>query len=203
MSSLAGIRMKEIATYLDAMKSVCPEISEEHLIEFQKSLEVVRFKKKDFVFKEQELQNAIYFVIKGLVRSYYVNSKGDEKNAWFIQESEFITDYPSFLEDKTSNYSFQCLENCVMVKLPKAAIMQAYRDFPSIDKYGRLIAEEIIKMMQRRIESLLFLTAQQRYAYVLQQEKNLVNRISVTALSSYLGIERQTLTRLRKSIWDK
>jgi len=56
--------------------------------------------------------------------------------------------------------------------------------------------------MQERIESLLFLTAKQRYEYVLNQENNLVNRISVAALASYLGIERQTLTRIRKDIID-
>lgn len=185
------------------MKSVCPEIIDEHLVEFKKSLEIIEKKKKDYVFKEKEVQNAIYFVISGLVRSYYENDNGDEKNAWFIQENDFVTDYPCFLESTCSQYSFQCMEDCIFVKLPKDSILKAYKNFPSIDKYGRLIAEEIIKMMQNRIESLLFLSSKERYVQVLLKEKNLVNRISVTALSSYLGIERQTLTRIRKEIMNQ
>ena len=182
------------------MKYACPDISDEHLIEFKESLEIIKIDRKGFVFKEQKPQRAIYFLVSGLVRSYYIHRKGEEKNAWFIQENEFVTDYPCFLDEKISNYSFQCLEDCVLVRLPKEAILKAYKDFPTIDRYGRIIAEGIIKMMQLRIESLLFLTAKQRYEYVLNQESNLVNRISITALASYLGVERQTLTRIRKDI---
>lgn len=196
-------KMNEIEVYIGSMKSFCPEILDEHLVEFKKSLEIINKKKKDYIFKEQEVHNAIYFVISGLVRSCYLNDKGDEKNAWFIQENDFVTDYPCFLESTSSHYTFQCLEDCVLVKLPKEAILTAYNTFPSIDKYGRLIAEEIIKMMQYRIESLLFLSAKERYLQVLNNERNLVNRVSVAALSSYLGIERQTLTRIRKEIMNQ
>lgn len=195
--------MNEISIYIESMKSVCPEIIDEHLTEFKKSLKVKAIKKRDFIFYEQEKQNAVYYVISGLVRSYYINKNGDEKNAWFIQENEFVTDYPCFLDATNSNYTFQCIEDSIVVEIPKESILTAYKKFPSIDKYGRLIAEEIIKMMQYRIESLLFLSAKERYKQFLNQESDLVHRISVTALASYLGIERQTLTRIRKEILHK
>lgn len=192
--------MNEIGLYIESMKGVCSEISDEHLIEFEKTLEIKKFRKKDVIFYKDEIQNAVYYVTSGLVRSYYINHNGDEKNAWFIQENEFATDYPCFLNSTSSNYIFQCLEDSVVVKIPKESILTAYKTHPSIDKYGRLIAEEIIKMMQYRIESLLFLSAKERYRQFLDKESDLLSRISLTALASYLGIERQTLTRIRKEL---
>jgi len=192
--------MNETDLYINSMKAICPAIEDKHLIEFKKSLEVKNFAKGAHIFKEHKKHNAVLFVISGLVRSYYINDKGDEKNAWFIQENEFVTDYPSFLNSTNSRYAFESLENTICILIPKHAINRAYQSFPSIDKYGRLIAEEIIKMMQCRIESLLFLSAKERYIEVLNSEKKLVNRISVTHLASYLGIERQSLTRIRKEL---
>jgi CRP/FNR family transcriptional regulator, anaerobic regulatory protein len=65
------------------------------------------------------------------------------------------------------------------------------------------MAEEILKMQQSRIESFLFLTAEERYLDFTMQNPDLFNRVSLTHLSSYLGIERQTLTRVRQKLAGK
>lgn len=182
------------------MKHTCPLIEDQQLVRFREALQVRHFGKNEEVYRVQEHHNTIIFITQGLVRSYYLNAKGEEKNAWFIKEFEFITDYPSFLSGSKSSYTFQCLEDTTGVELPKEAIYEAYYAFSSIEKYGRLIAEEVVKMMQTRIEDLLFLSAKERYQKVLEHENELVNRISVSHLASYLCIERQSLTRIRKEI---
>lgn len=192
--------MNDIEIYLQSMKHTCPLIEDRHLIQFKEALRIRHFGKNEEVYSHGEHHDTIFFVTQGLVRSYYLNTKGEEKNAWFIKEYEFITDYPCFLSGRKSNYTFQCMEDTKGVELPKEAIYEAYGAYSSIEKYGRLIAEEVVKMMQTRIEDLLFLSAKERYQKVLAYENDLVNRISVSHLASYLGIERQSLTRIRKEI---
>ncbi|MDA9774652.1 Crp/Fnr family transcriptional regulator [Saprospiraceae bacterium] len=192
--------MNEIDIYLKTMKTICPEIEDRHLVKFKETLSIRYFKKGDEVFTLNQSHNAIIFVTSGLVRSYYIDAKGQEKNAWFIKEYEFLTDYPCFLSKTKSRYAFQCQEDVSCVVLPQKAIYEAYSEFSSIEKYGRLIAEEVVKMMQARIEDLSFLSAKERYKKVLKLEGDLVNRISIGQLASYIGIERQSLTRIRKEL---
>ena len=64
----------------------------------------------------------------------------------------------------------------------------------------RLIAEHLLIKRQNRIESFLFENAQERYLNFIENYTSLQNRITLTHLSSFLGIERQSLTRIRKNI---
>ncbi len=69
-----------------------------------------------------------------------------------------------------------------------------------IERFGRLIAEAVLKFQQKRIESFLFDTAEARYLEFIKENPGLFNRVSLSHLSSYLGIERQTLTRIRQKL---
>jgi CRP-like cAMP-binding protein len=78
-----------------------------------------------------------------------------------------------------------------------------YQQHPNFERYGRLIAEEILKRQQARIESFVFQTAEERYLDFARNHAPLFNRVSLSHLSSYLGIERQTLTRIRQKLAHK
>jgi CRP-like cAMP-binding protein len=124
--------MNPIDIYIQSMKIMCPSIEDTHLEEFKSSLTIKTFNKGEYVFQVNEKHEFILFITTGLVRAYYMNQKGDEKNAWFVKENEFITDYPSFLQSCPSNYAFQCLENTTAVLLSKKAIIEAYCSLPKL-----------------------------------------------------------------------
>lgn len=182
------------------MLAICPDIQLSDLDEFKTHLEVKHFAKKDFVFDLHDYHNHVVFISFGLVQAYYIDQKGEEKTAWFIDENGFVTDYPCFLTQGKSNYGFQCLEPVESVWLPKKAIYDTYEKYPAVQRYGRLIAEEILKVQQARIESLLFNTSKQRYIEFLEQYSSMSQRISQKHMASFIGIERQSLTRIRKEI---
>ena len=85
-----------------------------------------------------------------------------------------------------------------MVNLSYEAMQEGYARFRNFDKYGRLIAESILVSRQNRIESFLFEQAEQRYLNFVAAEPDILNRVSLTHLSSFLGIERQSLSRIKK-----
>lgn len=192
-----------IELYLHTMKAVCPELQDHHLVEFSESLEIRTFEKNEFLFPAGTVQEHVVFVAKGLARVFYIDQKGDEKTTWFVKDQDFATDYPCFLSGEKSQYTVQCLEACETVWLPKHAIYKGYSTHPELEKYGRLIAEEVIRQQQERIASFLFKNAKQRYLDFLANSSPLLNRISVGQLASYLGIERQSLTRIRKEILEE
>jgi len=194
---------ENVAFYLNVMKQICPEYSDKELQDFGQGLYSKSYPKKTEVFGLNQTHNTIGFIVKGLARSYYITPKGEDKTAWYIKENDFITDYPAFLNESKSNYIFETIAPSVIVFLPKKVIDESYKKSITNQKYGRLIAEQIIQRMQKRIESFLFLSAKERYLHFVEENKDLVNKISIKDMASIIGIERQSLTRLRKQLLNE
>ena len=170
-------------------------------VEFVRShLSVQKFEKGDYFLKNGQVQTYMGFVYSGLLRRYYLNEKGNEITTGFTKEDQFVTDYPAFIRQQPTKYFIQCLEPCLIVLISYEAIQESYRKFPNSDMQGRLIAEKVLTILSDRVEGFLFNTAEERYLEFLAENEDLMNRISLTHLSSFLGIERQSLSRIRKRI---
>ncbi len=193
----------EIEVYIKSVRSICPNLTEDELAEFAAILSVKELKRKEYFIQSGKIQKEIGFIASGLTRSYYVDSAGNEITVGFYSEGDYATHYPAFIAQKPSKYSIQCLEPTTMVCLSFENMHLVYRQFPRFEKYGRLIAEGILKIQQARIESFIFQTAEERYLDFVQQYPALFNRISLSHLCSSLGIERQTLTRIRQKLSQK
>lgn len=188
-----------IRSYLDQLHT----LTSEEIGFFEAELKVTSYSKKAFYLKKGEVQKAIGFISEGLIRRYYINQKGNEITTGFNKENEYITDYPAFIRQKPTKYFMQCLEPTTVVSLPYVVIQGSYEKFDKGQRYGRLMAEQTLTILNDRIEGFLFNTAEERYLSFIKENPDLINRISLTHLSSFLGIERQSLSRIRKKIADK
>ncbi len=182
------------------MKTLCPKVTKVDLNYLRSGLTVSELEPKHFYIRANTVQNEIGFVFSGLVRAFYIDKKGNEISVGFIRENKYATHYAAFITQTPSKYYFQCIEPTFMVNLSYKHIQEGYDKYPNIERCGRLIAEEILKGQQRRIESFLFDSAQTRYLEFIKRNPNLFNRVSISYLSSFLGIERQSLTRIRKKL---
>ncbi|MBK9936280.1 MAG: Crp/Fnr family transcriptional regulator [Cytophagaceae bacterium] len=189
-----------IDLYLNHYKMLCPEIEVDILNYIKEDLQVVRLKPKDFYLKSGEMQHSLAFLVHGLVRAYYEDLEGNEKTAWFSYENEYVTDYPNYISRKPSKFQFQCIESCIMVELPYESMQDGYNKYKIIERYGRLVTEYAVVGLQYRIDGFLFKTAEERYLDFITQNPKLFNRISLTDLASYLGVERQSLSRIRSRL---
>jgi CRP-like cAMP-binding protein len=189
-----------IDAYLNSVKSLCPRLSGEELDYFKIGLRINELKPKHFFIHANVVQQDIGYVYKGLLRAFYVDENGNEITVNFIPENRYATHYSAFISQAPSKYYFQCLEPTILVTLSFEHIQGGYENFSNIERYGRLVAESVLQFQQKRIESFLFETAEQRYLDFIQENPNLFNRISLSHLSSFLGIERQTLTRIRQKL---
>jgi CRP/FNR family transcriptional regulator len=197
------ITKSETEFFLNSIKDVCPSISESEFTEFDSKLKFTELKKKDLFLESGETQKLLGFVTKGLIRSFYVDKDGNERTVGFYSEGDYATHYPSFIVQKPSKYSIQCLEPTTFACLSFDDLQWLYTQSQNFERYGRLIAEEVLRQQQARIESFVFQTAEERYLDFIQFHSTLFNRISLSHLCSYLGIERQSLTRIRQKIAHK
>ena len=186
--------------YLEAFLQLFSLLSPDELNLFSSQLSIKEYAKKDFFFESGETQKKMGFVCKGLLRRYYINEKGKGITTGFVKENEYATDYPAFIRQRPSKYYMECLEPCTIIEIDYDHIQEGYTNFKSNERYGRLIAEKVLTIQTDRVESFLFDTAEERYLNFVRDNPGLINRISLTHLSSFLGIERQSLSRIRSKI---
>lgn len=189
--------------YLDFYVKLCPSLTPQELNFIQSKLTISKYKKKEFYLKCGEVQKGMGFVFSGLLRSYYIDEQGKKVTISFINENSYASDYPSFIRQIPSKYFIESIEPSIIVNLPYQTIQEAYKKSKNFENYGRLISELILIKKQDRIESFLFENAEERYLRFIKQNGNIINRITLSDLCSYLGIERQSLSRIRKKIAQK
>lgn len=192
-----------LTTYLDSVQKRCPQITKEELSFLASGLTISELKAKHFYIHADSVQGEIGFVYSGLLRAFYIDNKGNDVTVNFIKEGKYATHYPAFINKKRSRYTFQCIEPSVIVNFSYKHLQECSEKFHGIEHYIRLIVEEEFSMQQGRIESFLFDNAETRYLNFIKDHSDLFNRISLSYLCSYLGIERQSLTRIRKKLIQK
>lgn len=189
-----------IETFLESVRALCPKVTDTELEYLHGGLTVRELKSRQFYIQANTVQKEIGFVFSGLLRAFFVDNSGSEISVNFIREGEYATHYPAFISQTPCKYCFQCIEPSIIVSLSYRHIQEGYNNYPGLERYGRLIAEEVLKSQQRRIERFLFDNAETRYLDFVRENPDLFGRVSLSFLSSYLGIERQSLTRIRKKL---
>jgi CRP-like cAMP-binding protein len=155
-----------------------------------------KFKKGDNLLNVGEICQSIFFISSGLCKSSF-NQEGKEINTAFYFENDFATNIKSLTTGTKSEYEIIAYENLVTIRFEKAKLLDAYRKSQEIEAFGRKLLEIIIFKQEEHSNSFKLLTPQQRYENLLLTQPNFSQRVSLTQIASYLGISRETLSRIR------
>jgi len=166
-------------------------------IDFSAGLFPKTFTKGDFLIREGQVENYIYFLNKGATRHYFIRD-GKEFTVDFQFEGDFVTAYYSFITREPSPVFIEILEEADVIAISFQYLHEFYTRHPKGEKIGRLMAESQYVRRLRKEMDLLSLTAEERYARLMKKNPDLINTISVKHLSSYLGIQPESLSRIRK-----
>ncbi|MFM9005231.1 MAG: Crp/Fnr family transcriptional regulator, partial [Flavobacteriales bacterium] len=145
----------------------------------ESGLTISELKSKHFYIHANTIQREIGFVYQGLMRAFYVDSKGNEITVNFVRENRYATHYTAFITRKPSNYYFQCIESTIIVNISYEHIQAGYDKYPIFERYGRLVAEAVLQFQQKRIEGFLFETAEERYLDFIKENPDLFSRVSL------------------------
>lgn len=154
------------------------------------------------VEKNKDLQpightcKTIYFLNKGIARIYYYKD-GIDITESFAFENDILVRVESLFTGKPSRKAIQVLEDAEIVAIDANQLFQLYDRFPEIERLFRKIFEAAHVETVNRIEALQFHTAEERYKALLNEEPNIIRRVPLKYIASYLGITQVSLSRIR------
>ena len=152
--------------------------------------------------KNRELQpightcKTIYFIKRGLARIYYLKD-GTDITESFAFENQLIARMESLFTGRPSRKAIQVLEDSELVAINATSLFKYYDQFPVIERLFRKIFETAYVEVINRVESIQFHTAEQRYHSLLEQAPDIIRRVPLKYIASYLGITQQSLSRIR------
>ncbi|MDR6569488.1 Crp/Fnr family transcriptional regulator [Chitinophaga ginsengisegetis] len=164
---------------------------------FKAILQPVTFPAGDHLSEAGKTANAIYYIEEGVVRVYTLHD-GKDISMDFAFPHNFTTSYASFITQKPAAVSLQAVTPVSGYACYYADLQQLYRTSHQAEKIGRLIAEQQYLRKYNRELSFLQYSAQERYTQLLHEHPEVVQHIPVKQIASYLGIEPESLSRIRK-----
>ncbi|WP_420148436.1 Crp/Fnr family transcriptional regulator [Spirosoma sp.] len=160
--------------------------------------------KHEFFNFQNSVCRQVGFILKGLFRVYYVDPKTDQEyNLYFITEHAFLTSLKSLLTRTTCPYLIEALEDAELLVIDYDRLQQLYAQSHGWERFGRILAEQYFMFNQSRSESLLTQTAEERYVDLVTKQPDILNRVSLGHISSYLGIKGPSLSRIRAQVARK
>jgi CRP-like cAMP-binding protein len=154
------------------------------------------YPKDHFVLREHRVADYIWFLEKGAIRIYY-NKEEKEVTEWLALDDQFFMSITSFFQRVPSRLIIQTLEPSSIWGIHHDTFMKLADEHHEIERMLRMMVTGSLILSQQRMEAIQFETAQQRYQRLLQDAPDIVSRVSGLHLASFLGITKETLSRIR------
>lgn len=159
------------------------------------------FKKGELFNNYKNVCKELGFVIEGTFRSYIIDyKKGEDKNIFFFSRNGFVTAYKSFVRQIPCEYYTEALTDAHIVCINIFDLQKLYKQSHEWERFGRLTAEMAANIVIERTESFLLKSAEERYIELIETHPELNDRVPLYHISSYLGIQGPSLSRIRKRI---
>lgn len=176
------------------------EISEAEF-DFAKTLFIPKkLRKKRFLFGEGDICKYTVFVEKGLLRSFTVDDKGGEHILQFSLEGWWSADLYSFLTAEPSPFYVEAVEDSELLLITKPSWDLLLKEVPAFERYFRILIQNNLIATQRRLIGSFSETAEEKYNRLLKDFPDIVQRVPQHMIASYIGITRETLSRIRSQI---
>ena len=175
------------------------EINDQEWTFYSSQFKVHDFKKRELLLSQGSICRDIFFVVKGLLRVFFVDNDGEEKTFHFSFENSFSADYESFLKKIPANYSIQALEDTTVVLMSFDMLHGGYKILENGVKLGRLLAEEYFFIFNDKIQAIYTQSPLERYNNLTQRFPDILQRIPQHYIASYLNISSVHLSRLKNS----
>ncbi len=163
---------------------------------FQKNLVTRSLKKKEFLLKQGEKEEHIYFLMEGLLHQYFF--KGKEMISTDFYPAGSITGGTiSFISGEPSHYFIQAIEPCELISLSKTNLDQLYQSDKKWQKLGRLMLTKYLMSQEKEIMDTIRLTMRERYVQFAKTYPGILEKVPQRRIASYLNIKPETFSRLK------
>lgn len=150
-----------------------------------------------FLLQEHHVCRQIAFIEKGALFSYASDPKGNQQVMQFGFEGWWMADLKSFLTQKPSTLNIEVLEDAQLLLINHKGQEELLHEIPQYREYIRILFQNAYVALQQRVENALGLTAEEKYARLLDRNPEFMDRVPQHLIASYLGISPETLSRVR------
>lgn len=186
-----------VSSYLE--KSFNISINEETAQLLNSHSSTVTFDSGQVAVHEGDYSSNLYFIIKGLVRGYYIDENGNDITKCFSSENEFFST-EGFRTNQKSSFNIECLENCTCVVFPYELIRKGMKHDKKIENLVNMLYLNEVGNLERRNKKLMLLNAEKRYISFCKEYPTLSSRVAQKYIASYIGIQSPSLSRIRRKI---
>ncbi len=173
------------------------DFSEDELYQIVSKFKIRTLEKGSSLAKSGVVCDTLYFIEKGVARSYYYNAEGKDITAWFFNEGGFMTSVESFFQQKASAYHIELLEDSILYCISKVDLELLFEKYHRMERFGRKLVIKLLGDMMGKLNAIQFQTAKERYHFMIHEYPNLYYRVPLGHIASYLGITQETLSRIR------
>lgn len=160
-------------------------------------LKLSKIKKKEHVLKEGQICTSLYFITKGCMRQYIINSKGTEQTLQFGIENWWITDYLSYHNHTPSHFYIQAIEHSEVIEIEQSLLEPLLLQIPKLERYFRIVSQKSFGAAQMRIKFLFTMSAEERYHHFYGLNPEFVQRVPQYMLASYLDFSAEFMSKIR------
>lgn len=155
------------------------------------------YRKRQYVLQEGDICNQFNFVVRGCLRMYKVDEKGNTHIIQFASENWWMIDIGSFHGRKPSELNIDALEDTMVLQISYDNLIALYTQVAKFDRIFRVLIENSYVTLQNRLLQNISSTAEDRYNSFIEVYPHLSNRLPQTQIASFLGITPEFLSRLR------
>lgn len=195
------LKLSVIEKFIEYITQYLP-LTDEEIDKVREVLVVSAFEKKDMLLRQGAVSSAFYFIIKGCVRMHYL-VEGQEKTTFFFTENQFVSSYESFTKQQPSSHNLECVEPSELVVISQESAFALLSFSKSFDSLARIMMEDELAMYQKIVASFITLTPEERYQELIKSNPKLIQRIPQYQLATYLGVNAESLSRIKKRIAKK
>ncbi|HNP23966.1 MAG TPA: Crp/Fnr family transcriptional regulator [Panacibacter sp.] len=158
------------------------------------------FRKRQYVLQEGNVCTQFCFVVRGCLRMYRIDEKGNTHILQFAAENWWMIDLGSFHSLKPSALNIDAIEDTMVLQISRDDLISLYTAAPKFNLIFRVLIENSFVKLQERLLQTISSTAEDRYQSFLERYAHLNNRLSQTQIAAYLGITAEFLSRLRNRL---
>ncbi len=188
-----NLAKESLMGFLESIHSMSPELR----AALFSNTYLKKVNKKHILLDIAEIQKSLFFIVKGSVRSYYLDSFGKDTTSWLLFEGDLAISGYSFFSQKRSFEILETLEDTRLLVLSHDKLMDLYHSFPEFNYIGRILTETYYIKAEEKANELRVFSATERYQHLLEKHPNIIARVPLGIISSYLGITQSTLSRIR------
>lgn len=176
------------------------EITDDQKLQVQTFFTPKKLRKKQYLLQEGDLCKCLSFVSKGLLKSYFLDEKGNEHINMFAFEGWWISDFNSFVHQEKSVLNIDAVEETEVLMITLEDYEKMMLQVPVMDRYFRILYQNSLVTKDHRLIVSNSYTAEEKYLQLAQKNLEMIKRIPHNLIASYLGLAPETISRIRKKI---